>query len=615
MTSEIPFRPLNRPLPDIEVKNYNDGSWRLKSRTPLGSWEKNIAIYFRRAARDFPDRPYLVRCAPSDNWATLPYSTLLAEADRISSYLLERGYGPDKGVMILSGNSFAHATLKLAAVQVGIPVTAVSPSFSLLGSDFSKLRYAIELTTPGLIFAEDGDAFSAALAALDLGGIEVVTITGEAHGGIRYQDLLGETDRARVDAAFDAVDGDTLAMVLFTSGSTGMPKAVPNTHSMLCAAQKTLALINEPVDAVNDPARILCWLPWHHTFGGTVNFFTIARQCGTIYMDDGKPVPGLFDRTIENLKRVQPTRFSSVPAAFAVLAERMEQDEELARKFFASVRLCQYGGAALPQEVFQRFQHLSIRYTGMRTAFGTGWGSTETSATGTAVHWNTDRVGLIGLPTPGIEVKVLPVGEKLEIRVKGPNVLKEYYKRPDLTAQYFDAEGYYCIGDAVRWIDPENPAAGMIFDGRVAEDFKLLNGTWVNTGALRVVLIGALDPVARDIVIAGHDRDEIGILIVPTDAVQKRVMAGEGGISADGKRIIEPALMETVQEKLASYNRDNGTLSRRVGRALVLAEPLSVDRNEITDKQYINQGAVLDNRADLVDALYDARPLEGILTL
>ncbi|MFC4273315.1 AMP-binding protein [Sneathiella chungangensis] len=604
MPSTIPFRPFHRPSPDISVTSNRDGSRVVKSNIPLGEYESNIAMYFRRAASAFPDRAFLVQCSPDGNWPELSYRKIREEADRISSHLLARGFGPEKSVMILSGNSFAHAALKVGAVQAGIPVTAVSPSYSLLGADFTKLKYSVELTEPGLIFAEDGDMYEAALSALDLSGIEVVTVTGNPHGGLRYSDMLGALDAAAVEAAFSAVTHDTLAMILFTSGSTGMPKAVPNTHRMLCAAQKTLELISEAPDPVNDPARVLDWLPWHHTYGGTVNFFSIARSCGTLFLDDGKPTPGLFGRTIENLKKISPSRFSTVPAAYSYLADRMEEDEELGHAFFKNLKICQYGGAALSQEMFERMQQLAIKYTGLRIPFGTGWGSTETTGTGTAVHWNSEKVGLIGLPTPGITVKILPVGEKLEIRIKGPNVHTGYYKRPDLTAQFFDEEGYYCIGDAVKWVDPDKPEAGMVFDGRVAEDFKLANGTWVSTGSLRLSLIDALNPLARDVVIAGHDRDEIGIMILLTEAVQAKYTARDGAISADGKRIIAPALIEAVQEKLSRYNQDNPSPSRRVGKALIMAEPLSVDKNEITDKQYINQGAVLSHRADLVARLF-----------
>ncbi|WP_339630051.1 AMP-binding protein [uncultured Sneathiella sp.] len=615
MPSNIPFRPFHRPAPDISATRKPDGSLIVRSNIPLGNYEANIGAYWRAAADRFPDRAFLVKCSPDDTWPELSYRTAREQSDRISSYLLSRGYGPDKSIMILSSNSFAHATLMMGAVQVGIPVTQLSPSYSLVGNDFTKLKYAVELTEPGMIFAEDGNTYAAAFESLDLSDKDVVTISGKDHGGIRFDDLLGPVDSVSVEAAFSAVTGESLAKILFTSGSTGMPKAVPNTHEMLCAAQKTLEHVSESPDAVNDPTRVLDWLPWHHTYGGNVNFFGIARVCGTLFMDDGKPTPGLFGRTIENLKRISPSRFSTVPAAYSYLADQMEEDEELGHAFFKNVKICQYGGAALSQEMFERMQQLAIKYIGMRIPFGTGWGATETTGTGTAVHWDSEKVGLIGVPTPGITVKILPVGEKLEIRIKGPNVHAGYYKRPDLTAQYFDEEGYYCIGDAVKWVDPDYPEKGMIFDGRVAEDFKLANGTWVSTGSLRLSLIDALDPLARDVVIAGHDRDEVGILVLLTEAMQKKYADQPGALSADGRRIVAPALIEAVQEKISRYNQGNPSPSRRVGRALILAEPLSVDKNEITDKQYINQGAVLSNRADLVALLFADDGSGGVIKL
>ncbi|MZR31796.1 AMP-binding protein [Sneathiella litorea] len=615
MSTNIQFRPLNRPTPDISVAQNDDGSWIVNSNISLGEYLTNIGGYYRRAAEQFPDRPYLVKCQPEGDWPELTYKRLIEQADQVSSYLLANGYGPEKSVMILSGNSFSHAILKVAALQVGVPITACSPSYSLMGSDYARLQYAVELTEPGMIFAEDGDDFSDALNSLDLSNIELVTVTGASHGGKRVADMLGSTDSQAVEDAYNAVVGETLAMILFTSGSTGMPKAVPNTQKMLCAAQKTLELIGEPVDPENDPTRVLDWLPWHHTYGGTVNFFGIARSCGTLYMDDGKPVPALFGRTIANLKIVSPTRFSTVPAAYSFLADQLEEDEELGRAFFKNLKLCQYGGAALSQEMFERMQKLAIKYTGMRIPFGTGWGATETTGTGTAVHWNAEKVGLIGLPTPGITVKILPVGEKLEIRLKGPNVHGGYYKRPDLTAQFFDEEGFYCIGDAVKWVDPDRPDAGMIFDGRVAEDFKLSNGTWVSTGSLRLSLIDALDPLARDVVIAGHDREEIGIMILLTESMQRQYSGQEGALSADGEKFMAPKLIEAVQEKLSRYNQNNSSPSRRVGRALIMAAPLSVDKNEITDKQYINQGAVLSNRAELVTRLFADAQEVGVINL
>lgn len=604
MSSSIPFLELDRPSPDINVQENSDGSYVINSNVDLGEVQKNVGYYWRRSAEEFPDRPYLVKCGPSGEWPELTYAEAKKQADQVSSWLLREGFGPEKSILILSSNSFAHAVLSMGAIQVGVPITPVSPSYSLMGNDFAKLQYAAELTEPGMIFAEDGDKFAKAISALPLEGRRLVTVTGHDHGGARFEELLGGIDADAVEAAYDKVDETSLAKILFTSGSTGMPKAVPNTHGMICAAQKTLEMISEARDPEDDYLRVLDWLPWHHTYGGNVNFFGIMRVSGTMYMDDGKPAPGLFQRTLQNLKRVSPSRFSSVPAAYSFLADALEKDEDLARAFFKNMTICQYGGAALSQEMFERMQVLSIKYTGRRMPFGTGWGATETTGTGTAVYWNTDKVGLIGVPTPGVTIKVIPIGEKLEIRIKGPNVLKEYYKRADLTADYFDEEGYYCIGDAVKWEDPDNLETGLVFNGRVAEDFKLANGTWVSTGALRLQLIDALDPIARDVVIAGHDRDEIGIMIVPTEQVLKQLGKINGSTSDDGELISATDVFSAVQSKLSSYNQENNSPSRRIGKAAILARPMSVDKNEITDKQYINQGTVLTNRSAIVDRLF-----------
>jgi len=615
MTLPVAFRKLNRPEPDISVIDNKDGSYILKSNIDMGELEKNVGAYLRRSAAEFPEMPFLVRCSGEETWPILTYREAREKADQVSSWLLAHSYGQDKPIVILSGNSFAHALLSLGAVQVGVPVVPLSPSYSLMGNDFTKLKYAVDLVEPGMIFAESGDVFENALNTIDTTNMDIVTVEGDPHSGLRFDDLLGETDAISVESAFDAAIDETLSKILFTSGSTGMPKAVPNSMGMICAAQRTHELISEPRDPVNEPIVILDWLPWHHTYGGNVNFFGIIRATGTLYIDDGKPAPGLFQRTLANLKKVSPTRFSSVPAAYSFLADQLEKDEELAVAFFKNMTICQYGGAALSQEMFERMQVLAIKYTGLRIPFGTGWGATETVGTGTAVYWNTEKVGLIGVPTPGVLLKVIPVGEKLEIRIKGPNVHTGYYKRPDLNAQCFDKEGYYCIGDAVKWEDPERLETGLVFDGRVAEDFKLANGTWVSTGSLRLLLIDALDPVARDVIIAGHDRDEIGILVVPAEAVLKQITAEDEKVSEDGSLISSETLVKAVQERLEAYNGQNKSASRRVGKAALLAKPLSIDQNEITDKQYINQGAVLTNRAEIVVSLFSKSVQAGVITL
>ena len=615
MSAAIPFRPLNRPTPDISVIKRDDGSYLMRSNIAIGEYEKNVSALWHRAAEEFPDRPFLVQCSPEDHWPELTYKEAKEKADQVSTWLIKHGYDETTSIMILSTNSFSHAILSMGAIQVGVPIVPVSPSFSLMTQDFEKLKYAADLTEPKMVFAESAEMFGKAMAVLEDGKRDFVTKVGTVEGGMSFDELLIPADEAAITPIREAVSGANIAKILFTSGSTGMPKAVANTQTMLCSAQRMAELITEQTDPETDPTIVLDWLPWHHTYGGNMNFFSIMRVKGTIYMDDGKPVPGLFDRTISNLKRVRPTRFSSVPTAYSFLLDQMEEDEELASAFFDRVRLCQYGGAALSQELFERMQLLAVKYTGYRMPFGTGWGSTETTAVGTAVYWDEEKVGLIGVPYSGIDVKLVPVAGKFEIRVKGPAILDGYYKRPDLTAEYFDEEGFYCIRDAVKFIDTEDPSHGMLFAGRVSEDFKLSNGTWVEVGSLRLSLIDALDPLARDVVVAGHNKDEISILIVPSEpamvAMKKRGLQVQNTLDT----VTDPEYLQQVEEKLKTYNKNNGSGSRRVGHALAMSYPLSPDKNEITDKQYINQSAVLENRAQLVDRLYQNTDSADVLDL
>ncbi|MEH6402667.1 MAG: AMP-binding protein [Sneathiella sp.] len=615
MSHKVPFRKLNRPMPDISVLGREDGSYLIESNIAIGEYEKNAASDLRRSAEKFPDRAFLVKCSPDEHWPELSYRETRTKADQVSSWLLSRGYGADTPILILSSNSFAHAILSLGAVQVGIPIVPVSPSYSLMSGDYAKLIYAMELVDAKMIFAEDGTLYGKAIEKIRTAGVEVVTVQGEVHNGIRFDDMLEDVDQDLVDKAFADVTGDVLAKILFTSGSTGMPKAVPNTHRMICSSQKMHTLVAEITDPEDNPTIVLDWLPWHHTFGGNVNFFRVIRVSGIMYIDDGKPVPGLFQRTFENIKRVRPTRFSSVPTAYSFLLDQMEKDEDLARAFFDRVTSCLYGGAALSQELFERMQVMAIKYTGLRIPFGTGWGSTETTGTGTAVYWETNKVGLIGVPPAGGQIKLIPVSDKYEIRIKGPHVHEGYFKRPDLTEEYFDEEGFYCMGDAVDFEDPSNLEQGLVFKGRVTEDFKLANGTWVGTGPLRLTLIDALSPLARDVVIAGHDKEGLAIMVVPSEEIYQQALKAGHKVENFLSVIENIDILESFRLKLDDYNKKNKSKSRFIGSAVLLGAPLSVDKNEITDKQYINQSAVLENRAQLVERLYDNVSSAAILNL
>jgi len=605
MSNMPPFRQLDRPQPDISVTSNRDGSYLIESNISIGEYEKNAAALWLRAADEFPDRAFLVQCSPEDDWPEVTYKAARDRANQISTWLLQNGYSGQTPILILSSNSISHALLSMAALQVGIPIVPLSPSYSLMSSDFERLKYAAELVDARLVFAEDGTRFAKAIEALADFDMDIMTVTGDLHGGRRFDDMSVVADETRIEQARAQVGLETLAKILFTSGSTGMPKAVPNTHRMICAGQRMNELISEPRNPVGDRAIILDWLPWHHTYGGNVNFFSIMRVAGTLYLDDGKPAPGLFQRTIENLKRVRPTRFTSVPTAFSFLLDQMEKDESLCKSFFSRVKICQYGGAALSQELYERMQVLAVKYTGLRMPFGTGWGSTETTGMGTAVYWEEQQMGLIGVPYSGVQIKLVPVGPKFEIRVKGPHVHIGYYGRPDLTEAYFDEQGFYCMGDAVDFIDMKCPEAGLVFKGRVSEDFKLANGSWVETGSLRLSLIDALDPFARDVVIAGHDRDELSILIVPSEFVLRQARQSGGEESGPLSLVTDVEILSAIKDKLEKYHQGNSGRSRFVARAAVMSYPLSVDKGEITDKQYINQAAVLENRSRLVAQLYD----------
>ncbi len=564
----------------VDVEQRPDGTLLLRSPTPLGAHARCVTEWLVDWAAKAPERIFLGERA-GGGWRTMTYRDTLEAARAIGQGLLERGLSAERPLAILSDNSVDHALLALGAQHVGVPIAPISPAYSLMSKDFAKLKYIFELLRPALVWTADVEKFAAALAAVGASATSLAELRAAVPG-------------ARVDAAYARLGPDSVAKILFTSGSTGQPKGVINTHRMLTANQQMLAQGWPFVEA--RPPVIVDWLPWNHTFGGNHDFNLVLRNGGTLYVDGGKPMPGLIETTAKNLAEIAPTMYFNVPRGFDLLLPFLEQDAPLRKNFFRDLDMVFYAGAALPQNLWARLEKLALEEKGGKLAMLSAWGSTETAPLAAQVHFHIPAAGVIGLPVAGCELKLVPAAGKLEVRVKGPNVTPGYFQRDDLTRAAFDEEGFYRIGDAMKFADPADPTQGIVFDGRVAEDFKLSSGTWVSVGSVRVRLIAACNPIVQDAVITGHDVDEIGALVFLSPAAQG--MASE-------------AIREKLAAGLRALAAEGGGSSTRPARLLVMREPPSIDANEITDKGYINQRAVLERRAALVEDLY--RDVENVV--
>ncbi|MGA9797173.1 MAG: AMP-binding protein [Rhizomicrobium sp.] len=609
--SELPpFKPLPQKPPAIDVERKPDGTVYIKSRYPLGQMHRSIAHLFAEKAVAHPERNFIGQREALPNgktgdWRYISYGEANEKADAIARALLARGLGPDKPLMVLSGNSIPHALMMLGAMKARVPVAPVSIAYSLMSGDHGKLRHVFETTKPKMIFAEQGPMYARALAALPLDGVEIVTVMPVPdRDSTSLDDLLRSNAKADVAASMDKIDHDTVAKYLFTSGSTGMPKGVIQTHGMMCAVVAAQESLREEEPESDEIPQSLEWMPWNHISAGNIGFNGNLNAGGTVHLDAGKPLPGMFEETIRNLREVTPLVFGSAPIAFGWLADAMEKDADLRDKFFSKMRYVGYGGATLSQDIYERFQALSIASTGMRIPLTTMYGATETQGI-TVVHWVTERVGLIGLPLPGITLKLVPNGTKMEVRVKGPTVTPGYLNRPELTAKVFDEEGFYSLGDAAKFVDDTDPAKGLVFDGRVTEDFKLDSGTWVSVGTLRAQAVGAASPFITDAVVCGQDKPFVALLAWPNFAGVKALAGDENDMA---KIVANPKVRAAVAEKFAAHNKASPGTSSRIKRVILLAEPPSVDGHEITDKGYINQRATMERRHELVDKLFQNPP-------
>ncbi len=587
--------------PSVAARSRADGSVLLDSTHPLEPHERSLAEMLRAWAERIPEYVLAAQRDGGGEWRSLTYGEARSTTDALAQAFLDRGLGPDRPIMILSGNSIEHLLVTLAAYTAGVPVAPVSTAYSLMSRDHARIRAIAELIRPGLVFADGGSAFQAALRAVAREGLGVLVARNPVPGlgGELLEHLTRTRPTAKVEEALAAVTPDTVAKLLFTSGSTGTPKGVLNTHRMLCANQQMIRQVWPFLRT--DPPVLVDWLPWSHTFGGNHNLHLVLGNGGTIHIDDSKPLPPLFGRTLAALKDVAPTVYFNVPAGYAMLIPELERDPELGKIFFSRLRLLFYAAASLPEELWQRLRAVARSVTGRDVPVTSSWGATETAPAVTSAHYDPSPSGCIGVPLPGNTLKLTPYETKLEIRVKGPNVTPGYFGREDLTAAAFDDEGYYITGDAVRFVDDADPAKGLLFDGRIAEDFKLTSGTWVSVGTLRPALVSASGGVLRDAVIAGHERDCVCALgwLNPAGVLG---LVGDDDFSP-GKLAANPAVRAHLARVLTELNAAAGS-SARVERLLLLPEPPSLDAGEITDKGYVNQRVVLDRRADLVARLY-----------
>lgn len=606
----IPLRHVAVGPMAVEVTTGQDGVRYVRAKAPLGPYPTRMTICLEHWAAAAPDRVFLAQRAKDGSWRTLTYAETLRAVRRLGQAIIDRGLSAEKPVAILSANDIEHALIGLAAMHVGVPYAAVSPAYSLVTGDHDRLRRIIETLTPGLVYVADAEAYDQAIEAVIPAATEVVA--GATDGRTRktpFAELLGTAATAEVDSAAAQVCPDTIAKFLFTSGSTGRPKAVINTQRMLCSNQQMMRQCLGFSD--DEPPVLIDWSPWSHTAGGNHNFGIVLYNGGTLYIDEGKPTPRGVAETARNLREIAPTWYFNVPKGYEALLPYLKSDAELRRRFFSRVRMLYVAGAGLSQQVWDEINRAARETCGEHILFAGGLGATETSPFALVCTWQQDHAENCGLPAPGLELKLAPVEDKLEVRVRGPNVTPGYWREPELSAQAFDGEGYYHMGDAVRYADPNDIGRGLLFDGRIAENFKLATGTWVTVGALRQRFLRHFQPFAHDVVLTGLNRDYLGAVVFP-DFDALRGIAGDARLSPP-ELVTHPAVIAKLTQALSTLAAASTGSSNRIERMLLLSESPVAAAGEITDKGTINQRAVLRRRAEDVEALYRDPPPAGTI--
>lgn len=611
------YRDAGLTRPTVVHETRADGTMLMRAvEGPLSVSELGFSGLVARWAQERGDQVAFAQREGDKGWRQLTWLQFQQQMLSVAAGLLDLGLSQQRPLMILSGNSLEQVVLIAACDYIGVPSAPVSPAYALLSEAFTRLTALQELVQPGAVFVQSGAAFAKALQAMGTPASEIIAVQDEAAGQWPWRRLVEMSvtpERlARLEAARQAIEpARDAARIFFTSGSTGVPKGVPITYSNLAAmvGQHRYSFLGRPDRRI----VMLDWMPWNHLFAGVGSLGRAFTHGGSYYIDDGRPQPGLFDRTVRNLREIAPTMFSTVPAAWALLASELERDDELARHFFSRLDFAGYGGASLPRDVWQRFQDAAVRVCGEHIVFLSGFGSTETTGLGSTFNLPTDDVGSVGVPQPGMELKLVPLegGDgRYEVRMRGHHIFPGYLKRPDLTAAAFDDEGFYSLGDAVRLVEPDRPSAGLRYAGRCVEDFKLDNGTWVRTGSVRIALLEQCSPLLQDAVICGHDRGYVAALAWPNVAACRQLAPELADLDVE-HLVAHPRVVHAVAVKLRV--NASAIASQQVQRLVLMAEPPQPDAHEIADKGYINQAATRERRAALIDPLYAVNPAPDIV--